>query len=157
MVGTGFVAPYHAAGWCRAGYELVGAVTRNPSLPRLEALGVVTGYYATLQEAIEKAKPDVIDIASPPARHRADCEIASKADIAFMCQKPLATTVEDAHAIVKSAEGMAAVVHDNFRFRAWNRALRNEINKAALGDIFFARSADRKAGTVTTSKYPELL
>ena len=155
MVGTGFVAPYHAAGWLRAGCELVGAVTRDPTSPRLAELGIAAGY-VTLEEAIDKARPDVIDIASPPARHRADCEMAAGAGIAFMCQKPLATSLEDARAIVEAARGIRAMVHENFRFRPWNRVLKDEIDKGTLGHLFFARLAERKAGTVTTADHPDL-
>ena len=155
MVGTGFVAPYHARGWRNAGCELVGAVTRDPASPRLGDLGIPAGF-ASLEEAIASARPDIVDIASPPARHRADCEVAARAGVAFMCQKPLATSMEDAQAIVAAARGLPAMVHENFRFRPWNRALKAALDAGAVGRPFFARSAERKAGTVTTSDHPEV-
>ncbi len=153
MVGTGFVAPFHAEGWRRAGADLVGAVTRDPRSPRLAALGIPAGF-ATLAQAIDVARPDVIDIASPPDRHRADCEAAAAAGLAFMCQKPLATGMDDARAIVAAARGVRAMVHENFRFRPWNRALRRALDAGAIGRPFFARSAERKAGTVLTAEHP---
>lgn len=153
LVGTGFVAPYHVAGWRAAGAEVVAAVTRDPASPRLAALGIPHGYTA-LDEAIEKARPDVIDIASPPHRHRADCETAAAAGLAFMCQKPLAPFLEDACAIAAAARTVPAMVHENFRFRPWNRALKAELDGGAIGRPFFARSVERKAGTVRTADHP---
>lgn len=153
MVGTGFVAPYHAAGWRRAGAEVVGAVTRDPASPRLAELGIPAGF-ATLERAIEAVRPDVVDIASPPERHRADCEAAAAAGLAFMCQKPLATGMDDARAILAAARDVRAMVHENFRFRAWNRILKRELDAGAVGRPFFARSAERKAGTVLTAEHP---
>lgn len=157
MVGTGFVAPYHAAGWRAAGAEVVGAVTRDPAAagPRLAALGIPAGF-PSLQAAIEATRPDAIDICSPPDRHRADAEAAAAAGLAFMCQKPLAPTMADALAIVRAAEaaGVPAMVHENFRFRPWNRALKAALDAGAVGAPFFARSSERKAGTVLTAENP---
>lgn len=158
MVGTGFVAPYHTAGWRQAGAEVVCAVTRNPAgaATRLAQLRIPAGY-ATLEEAIERARPDVIDICSPPERHRADCETAAAAGLPFMCQKPLAPSMEAAQAIARAADaaGVRAMVHENFRFRPWNRALRAELDAGSIGTPFFARLWERKAGTVTTADHPK--
>lgn len=158
MVGTGFVAPYHVAGWRKAGAEVACAVSRDPERAgsRLAQLGISAGY-ATLDEAIERARPDVIDVCSPPERHRADCETAASAGLAFMCQKPLATTMEDGRAIARAADaaGVRAMVHENFRFRPWHRALKSVLDAGSIGTPFFARLSERKAGTVTTVDHPE--
>ncbi|MCB1384754.1 MAG: Gfo/Idh/MocA family oxidoreductase [Nitratireductor sp.] len=153
VVGTGFVAPYHVAGWRQAGCEVVAAVTRDPAAPRLAELGIPAGY-RTLEEAIGRTRPDAIDIASPPLNHPADCGVAIQAGLPFMCQKPLAANLADARAIVAAAGGLPAMVHENFRFRPWNRALKAELDAGAIGTPFFARSSERKAGTVTIAEHP---
>lgn len=159
MVGTGFVAPYHAAGWrdC-TNVEVTAAVTRDPDTARsrLAELGIQRGY-STLEEAIDREQPDVIDICSPPDRHRKDAETVIDAGIAFMCQKPLATNYADAQAIRDKAEaaGVRAMVHENFRFRIWNRALKSALTDGAIGKPFFARSVQRMAGTVLTADHPK--
>lgn len=160
MVGTGFVAPHHAAGWrACAGVELVAAVTRDPerAAPRLAELGIARGY-RSLAQAIERERPDVIDICTPPARHREDAETAIAAGLAFMCQKPLAPGLDDARAIAEAARraGVPAMVHENFRFRPWYRALKAELERGAIGRPFFARSVQRMAGTVPTAAHPEV-
>ncbi len=159
MVGTGFVAPYHAAGWrANLNVEVVAAVTRDPEAarPRLAKLGIPRGF-RTLDEAIAHERPDVIDICSPPERHRCDAETAIEAGLAFMCQKPLAANYADAQAICDAAHarGIRAMVHENFRFRTWNRALKRNLDEGSVGKPFFARSVQRMAGTVLTAENPD--
>lgn len=159
MVGTGFVAPFHAAGWRHCpNVQVSAAVTRNPdaSASRLADLAIPRGY-RTLEEAIDREQPDVIDICSPPERHLQDAEVAISTGIAFMCQKPLASNYEDAKTILDtaSAKSVRAMVHENFRFRAWNRVLKSSLEDGAVGKPFFARSVQRMAGTVLTADNPE--
>lgn len=157
MVGAGFVAPYHAAGWRTCDdVRLAGAVVPNPAAwpERLDELGVPG--YSTLQEALDTVAPDVVDICSPAATHEAYAHECIAAGRPFMCQKPLATTFEAAAGIVNAASeaGVRGMVHENFRFRSWFRTLKRVLDEDAVGTPFYARSAQRMAGTVTTADHP---
>lgn len=160
LVGTGFVAPLHVAGWRACpDVEVVAAVTRHPgsAWSRLAELGIARAY-ATLAEAIAAERPDIVDICSPPARHVDDCLTAIGARCDFMCQKPLAPTLEGALAVAAAARaaGVRAMVHENFRFRRWCRALSDVMASGEIGKPFYARMARRMAGTVRTAAHPEV-
>lgn len=76
---------------------------------------------------LDAVRPDVFDIATPPATHYELVQLACDRAIAtVVCQKPLAPTLREARAIVELAEsrGVKLIVHENFRFQPWFVELR---------------------------------
>lgn len=158
LVGAGFVAPFHLAGWrACANVRVVAAVVCDPvaEAPRLRELGIERAY-RDLVQAIDAERPDVVDICSPPDTHAAHVRTCIEAGLPFMCQKPLATDFDTARSLVDAATGagLRAMVHENFRYRRWNRAMKAILDSGRLGEIFHARSAQRMAGTVRTAEHP---
>ncbi|GAB5376425.1 MAG: Gfo/Idh/MocA family oxidoreductase [Acuticoccus sp.] len=159
IVGTGFVAPYHVAGWRGCpGVEVVAAVERDPDAAgaRLGELGIARAY-GTIAEAVAGEAPDIIDIASPLCLHAAHVRTAAAAGCHLMVQKPLAPTLEEAIGLYETvrAAGVRAMVHENFRFRPWNRALKSVLARGDIGTPFYLRSAQRMAGTVLSTERPQ--
>ena len=82
------------------------------------------------------ARPDLVDIVTPPRSHRALVgEVAHRIDMPMICQKALAPTYEDAVALVESAEaaGVPLVVHENFRWQPWYREAKRLLDAGHLG------------------------
>lgn len=105
-IGILSLAHHHAEGYVRnllasPGVELLGLADEDKA--RGERVAAETG--ARLfpsREALLDAKPDGVVIACENSRHRAYVEDSVRAGAHILCEKPLATTVEDAEAMVKA-------------------------------------------------------
>lgn len=104
VVGAGFMGSLHARvlqHTRRA--NLVGVVDRREPVAR--EVGAARGVpgFTDLNEAIEQTRPDAAVIATPDPAHRVPTEVAVDAGLAVLVEKPLATTVPDAEAMVAHA------------------------------------------------------
>jgi predicted dehydrogenase len=128
-VGAGYFSQFHLQAW-RAipGVELVAWCDRDPAKSQA---------YLNPVEMLEREKPDLLDIVTPPDSHLELVEAAARRGIALVCQKPLAPSYEDAVQLVKTAEaaGIMLVVHENFRFMPWFREAKRLIDAGRLGKL----------------------
>ena len=159
VAGSGFVVPYHLAGWqAVAGVTVEAIVARN-----IEAGSALAQRFgiaevdADLAGTLDRLQPDILDICTPASVHAEQARLAAGRGIHFMCQKPLADSLAGAAAIVASARtaGIRAMVHENFRFRPWYRRLAALVRDGAVGRPYYLRSDQRMPGTVTTAAHPE--
>src|SRR3990170_4280048 len=75
---------------------------------------------------IDAERPDFVDIITPPDTHEEICEYAGRRGVHIICQKPLAPTYETSVGIVDTARaaGVRFMVHENFRWQPWYRAIK---------------------------------
>jgi len=131
-VGAGYFSQFHLQGWRAIPQaELVGWCDREVSRVK----GVAA--YRSVEELIEKAKPDVVDIVTPPETHLELVRAAAARGVPVVCQKPLAPTYAEAEQVVAAAEraGVPLVVHENFRWQPWYREARRLMEANQLGKI----------------------
>ncbi|MFF7361780.1 Gfo/Idh/MocA family oxidoreductase [Streptomyces sp. NPDC008125] len=99
----------------------------DPDPVRARVLGERHGVpaFGSLEELLERADVAAVAIATPPATHAAMATAALRAGRHVFCEKPLATTVRDARAVVREAEraGRALVVDHVLRYNPLLRAL----------------------------------
>jgi len=60
--------------------------------------------YRSLEELLDKEKTDAVIICSSNARHKRDAIPAARAGKHILCEKPIATTLKDANAIIKECQ-----------------------------------------------------
>ena len=91
--------------------------------------------YAGIHEALACERPDFVDIITPPATHPEICQAAAAAGVPIICQKPLAPSFDDACAMVQDCadRGVRLMVHENFRFQPWHRAIKQLLDSGAIG------------------------
>lgn len=159
VAGAGFVAPYHLAGWAALpDVALVGLAARNATR-RDELAGRfgVTATYDDLEEMLDRERPHALDVCTPVELHAAHAAAAAERGIHVLCQKPVAPDLATARAMRETARRcrVRLMVHENFRFRPWYRAVRRLLDSGVLGAIHYARSDGRFAGTVTSAAHPE--
>ena len=132
---TGTIAPAMVADpQC----ELVAAVSRD--LGRAEAFGsrfglsFVTTDYASM---LERADVDAVFIATPNALHAEEAIAAARAGKHVFCDKPLATTIDAAYAVVGACEEEGVTLGLNFHYRhlPWVEEARTMIGDGILGEI----------------------
>lgn len=100
----------------------LGAVTRNIHLPAYahlrDILTVVAGcdpeeaarravtlpaIYETPEEMLQKEKPDLVAVCTPPALHRRHARLALEHGCHVLCEKPLAESLEEADELIATA------------------------------------------------------
>lgn len=127
LLGLGYFAQFHRDAWRRiAGATLVATADADPAKEATHR-----DLAGLLSESL-----DVVDIATPPPTHAAAIREALAArPRVIVCQKPFCTSLEEAEAVTAEAEaaGVPLVVHENFRFQPWWRAIRAALDDGAVG------------------------
>ena len=140
----------------------LGAVTRNIHLPAYRQLGgevsVVAGcdtdgaartlaqerwhlpeVYDDPKEMIEKTKPDIVAICTPPSLHREQSLMALDYGCHVFCEKPLAESLEQADQIVWASERAKrfVVVNNQFPYMNIHLAAKRLIGSPEFGRLLF--------------------
>ena len=132
-LGAGFFAQFHRDGWERIDeVELVGIADQD-----LEKASQ-TGHppFASLKDMLENAQPDILDIVVPPTAHADAIRTALDYDPKLIiCQKPFCTSLAEAQEMVSLAKEKSTtlIVHENFRFQPWFRAIQSAIEDGLIG------------------------
>ncbi len=111
VIGAGWAGEGHVLGLQAAGVEVVALCGRTPeaAYQRAAQLGVAQVRF-DWRAAIAELQPDIVTIATPAVERRAMVEWAAQHGCHLVCEKPLATTPEDAAAMVAAVE-QAGVKH----------------------------------------------
>ena len=96
-------------------------------------------------EALLEAKPDGVIICTENNRHRALVEMAAARGIHILCEKPIATTLEDARAIVDACDKAGVLLMTAFpmRFSAPLLEIKTRLDKGDFGDIYCFNSTNQ--------------
>ena len=96
--------------------------------------------YADYREMLEHATIDVVTVATPHSLHAEQVIEAASAGVAIISEKPMATNLEEADAIMASVRrnNVPYTVVHNYIFTAGMRAAMTELD--ALGESHFGRS-----------------
>lgn len=142
IAGLGYFSQFHIAAWrAHPNVRIVGACDPDPS----KAKGHDFPCSASLGELIETHDPDIVDIIAPPPAHAALIGDAIAEGRWIVCQKPFATSLAEAQALAARALDANAtlIIHENFRFQPWYRALKDFLSTGTMGRIYQARFALR--------------
>jgi predicted dehydrogenase len=135
VVGAGYFSAFHLGSWTRIPQvQVVGVHDSDPT--RLNPLALPV--FETLGQLLD-SRPDILDLILPPGAHDAVVRTALAAGIrTIICQKPFCSSLAQAEAVTKLASSVGAriIIHENFRFQPWFRAI-----KAALPDLGIVQQA----------------
>lgn len=134
-IGAGYFSQFHYGSWARMErVTLVGSCNRD--IEKAKATGLPA--YADLDLMLAETKPDLLDIILPPVAHAATIKTALAAGVkTIICQKPFCNDLAEAESITELAEtaGARIIVHENFRFQPWYRAIKTAIDDGAIGTV----------------------
>jgi predicted dehydrogenase len=138
IIGTGFIAQVHAAAVRAAGGRVMLVAGGAPghgagSAGRLRAEHPLT----SAEELIASPEVDVVHICTPNALHAPLAERALLAGKPVICEKPLATTVEDARMLTALAadRDLLATVPFIYRFYPAVRAAQDRVRRGRPGPL----------------------
>ena len=136
-IGAGYFAPFQYEAWTRIPeVEIVGIYNRTEE--RARALMTQYGIqrlYADWKEMLDVERPDFVDIITPPETHEEMCGFAAARGIHIICQKPLAPTFDVSQRIVDRSAGVRFMVHENFRWQPWYRAIKEVQARGDIGEF----------------------
>ena len=138
-IGAGYFAPYHCEAWTRIPeVEMVAMCDRVEDRARaLMAQSGIPRSYSDWNLMLETERPDFVDVITPPDTHEEICAFAAARGIHVICQKPLAPTYESSKRIVDgcAAAGVRFMVHENFRWQPWYRAIKQLQERGDIGEF----------------------
>jgi len=138
LLGAGYISEFHVRGLRRLpNVEIVGVA--DTSLDRAKELAERHGLPATFSSLAElqRLKPDVIHILTPPDAHADNAIEALQGGSHVLVEKPLATSVEDCDRIAAAATAAGKTVcvgHSLLRDPFFERAL-DIARSGAIGDV----------------------
>ncbi|HEV7350278.1 Gfo/Idh/MocA family oxidoreductase [Telluribacter sp.] len=143
LVGCGYFSQFHMEAWQRMPeVELVALCDADltKAAAFAERWRFTGAIFSDLEKALARVNSDFVDIATPPASHLELVRLASTHGRAIICQKPLAPTLKEAEQLVTLAheQGVRLMVHENFRFQPWHRAIRQLLDEKVVGDRLYS-------------------
>jgi len=156
VIGCGFFALNQLHAWRDiSGVDIVAICDRDASRLRLvgDEFGIGARYDDAAAMMVEQDL-DFVDIATTPPSHRALVELAARNNVAIICQKPIAPTLEDAKAMVEAARAadVAFMIHENFRWQTPVLAVKQALAEGVIGSPFWGRVSFRSGFDVYASQ-----
>ena len=148
LIGCGFVSRFHIEAWSRVQNARLAALC-DLDLGRLEQAAQRApgaGRYTSSADLFEREGPlDFVEICTQPESHRVLVDLAAQHGAHILCQKPAALLRTDFTAMIAACEsaGVRLMIHENWRFRPWYRALRALIDSGTIGRPIRLRIAHR--------------
>ncbi|MEM7318756.1 MAG: Gfo/Idh/MocA family oxidoreductase [Pseudomonadota bacterium] len=134
-VGAGYFSQFHYGSWARIP-EVDLRASCNRDIEKARATGLPA--YDNLARMLNDHQPDLLDIILPPVTHAETIRLALDNGVKWMiCQKPFCQDLDEARAICALVEqaGATIVVHENFRFQPWYRAVRTALTIGQIGTV----------------------
>jgi predicted dehydrogenase len=139
IVGTGFIGPAHLEALRRIPNIEVSAlceVTIELAKEKASLLGIPNAY--TFEEMLKQPDIDVVHICTPNFLHFSQSKAALLAGKHVVCEKPLATKIEEAEELVALAKekGLVNAVHFNLRYYPIVRQMKTMREQGELGEVY---------------------
>ncbi len=165
IIGAGFMGTLHARAFSQLPDARVVAVS-DPALkerPRLPGMSEPLELYSDHRDLLRREDIQAVVIASPEMAHRKAVEDAAAAGMHILLEKPIATTLEDADAIIRASHdgGVKLMMAHILRYDVRYAHLKSAIEQGVIGKprVCYARrnatvtEARRLGGRVEVEEY----
>ncbi len=142
VIGLGKVAERIHLPACKSVSEIELVAASDTSEERRRSMKEqfsIPNVYADSLEMIEKEKPDLVMIGTPPEFHKDLCLAALRSGADVLCEKPFVLTLEDADEVVAEARktGKRLAVNTQYRYMSTYKAARDSIASGEFGNLYF--------------------
>lgn len=134
IFGSGYIARVHARVARELGGDVVAVCGRT--LASAEAFGVGAAY-DDVDRLLAAEKPDIVHICTPNRFHAAQAIAAFAAGAHVLCEKPLATSLDDARRMVDAADRAGRIGGTMYNYRGYPlvEAIRSRVRNGELGKL----------------------
>ncbi|MDF9796556.1 putative dehydrogenase [Catalinimonas alkaloidigena] len=145
VIGCGFWAQYQIAAWKELPEaELIAVCDQDcrKAIQTAEKFGAKR-YYTDARQLFENEYLDYVDIITNVETHAEFVKMAAEFGVAAICQKPLAPDLETAKAMVQACNKaeVPLFVHENFRWQAPIRKVKEIMQSGKVGEVFKGKVA----------------
>lgn len=143
IFGAGFWTRYQLSAWRELrGVECVAIYNRTAA--KAESIAREFGIKAVYDDAgklLHEVKPDFVDNITEVGGHKPLSLLCAKQRVPCICQKPMASSLADARAMVAAFRKTKTpfFVHENWRWQTPMRALKGILESGVIGTPFRAR------------------
>ncbi len=160
LIGTGMICNIaHVPAWRALAeqVEIVGAadLVAEHAQGTAQAHGI-PHWYADPQRMLDELRPDIVSVCTSNAYHKPWTLAALEAGAHVLCEKPVATTYQDALEMYAAAEaaGKLLMVGQSLRFRSENMAAKALAEAGFWGEAYYAEAgAMRRRGVPTWGQF----
>lgn len=144
VVGVGGIAHTHFPGWnASPDAEIVAFADIKPDV--LRRVGKEQGVkllYDHNDDLFANKDVDIVDVCTPNMYHTPLTVAALEAGKHVICEKPLAPTPDGIRKMIaaRNKSGKTLMTAQHFRFQGNSKALKAELDRGILGDVYHARS-----------------
>ena len=138
IVGTGYIADFHARGIHHAdGVSLVAVCDANVTLAQSFASNWGVPAYDTLEKMLAEHRVDVAHVLVPPDLHHRLAKIALDAGSNVFLEKPMCASAGETRDLLETAaaKGLTVGVNHSMLFEGAFRRLRDHVHAGDLGPI----------------------
>ncbi|MCC4586734.1 Gfo/Idh/MocA family oxidoreductase [Xanthomonas sp. NCPPB 1067] len=138
IVGTGMIGAVHRRAALLAGAQIRGIAASSLERARDAAQAwEVPRAYRDIEDVVADPQVQVVHVCTPNHLHRAMAQAALEAGKHVICEKPLATTLQDAQALaaLAASTGLVATVPFVYRYHPVVREARARIAQGELGPL----------------------
>jgi len=102
----------------------------------------IKSVYTDAEEMIQKEKLDIVAVVTPNCYHKPQTLAALQAGCHVLCEKPMALNAQEGQEMVDAAKaaGKRLMINFSFRFTQQSWALKEQVDKGVLGNIYFGRT-----------------
>ncbi len=143
IIGCGAIFPMHAASIQANEYaQLVAVCDICENKAKARAQECNCRYYTDYQTMLEQEKPDSVHICLPHYLHTPVSIYALGHGCHVLCEKPMATTVEDAQRMIDAAQKSGKTLEIIFqnRYNPGSRLIKETVASGKLGKVLGARA-----------------
>jgi len=140
LVGAGYFGQFHADAWTRIEGADLAAICAIDGAEETASRFGVPAWYGDLDRMLADIRPDLLDIAAPPAAHLETIRTAAPLVPWIVCQKPFCRDRDEATRAIALAEAAGArlVIHENVRFQPWYREIKRLLDAGVVGQVYQA-------------------
>lgn len=154
IAGAGMVTRHHLLAWGKLPQvEVVAICARHLKNAKSRAAEfTVPSAYSDAAEMLDREKPDVLDIATPPEAHAGQAGLAAERGIDILCQKPMTPDLDQSEQLVAAVgDRVRFMVHENWRFRPQYRKAALWLAEGKIGTVHEFQFTVRSSGLATRS------
>ena len=119
VLGAGFIAPFHAMGFARAGCTVCAVCDTDESRAKALAEQFGCAWYTDARRLLDEQKPAFVSVCLPTYLHREYVVMALHAGAHVLCEKPFALTMEDCIAMQQASEETGRMLMVGQMLRWW--------------------------------------
>jgi predicted dehydrogenase len=145
LLGAGQVTQYHLQAWSQIEEAEIVAIynrTLERGQERARQFGIPQErVYGDYERLLDNHQLDFVDVASAPVAHRVQVQAAARRGLHVLCQKPLATSMQEARTMAETCRqaGVLLSVNENWRWRSWYRHVKEILDRDEIGRPHYFR------------------